>query len=76
MSNRSLKRPSWKRLRNSRKLIKQLEREGWYLSDIKGDHHQFKHPNQPGKATVSHPQKDIPIHILRNIYRQTGWDWA
>ena len=38
MSNRKRMRPSWKRLRNSCRLIKQLESEGWYLSDIKGDH--------------------------------------
>ncbi len=76
MSNRRLKRPSWKRLRNSRRLIKQLEREGWYLSDIRGDHHQFKHSNQAGKVTVQHPKKDLPIKIVRSIYRQVGWEWA
>lgn len=76
MSNRRLKRPTWKRLRNSRRLIKQLKYEGWYLSDVSGDHHQFKHPNQPGKVTVQHPRKDLPIEIVRSIYRQAGWEWT
>ena len=75
MSNRRLKRPTWKRLRNSRRLIKQLEREGWYLHNIKGDHHHFKHDTEPGKVTVPHPRKDPPISTLRRIYRQAGWDW-
>ena len=76
MRNRKLKRPSWKQLRNSRKLIKQLEREGWYLHNINGDHHHFKHPNRPGKVTVQHPRKDLPIEIVRSIYRQAGWEWT
>ena len=76
MANRERTRPSWKQLRNSRKLIKQLEREGWYLDDIRGDHHQFKHPNRPGKVTVQHPRKDLPIEIVRSIYRQAGWEWT
>ncbi len=75
MKNRERKRPTWKRLRNSRGLIKQLEHEGWYLHNIKGDHHHFKHPNQPGKVTVPQPRKDTPINTLRRIYRQVGWDW-
>ena len=76
MHNREWTRPSWKRLRNSRRLIKQLESEGWYLHKIKGNHHHFKHNNNPGKVTVQHPKKDIPVSTLRRVYRQANWDWS
>ncbi|NGP17370.1 type II toxin-antitoxin system HicA family toxin [Devosia aurantiaca] len=59
--------------RNSRKLIAMLEREGWFLVEVKGDHHQFKHAERPGRVTVPHPNKDIPIGTLRSVYRQAGW---
>ncbi|NQZ11070.1 MAG: type II toxin-antitoxin system HicA family toxin [Algicola sp.] len=42
----------------------------------KGDHHQFKHPSIPGKVTVPHPKKDLPIGTIKSIYRQAGWHWS
>ena len=60
---------------NSREIIKKLQDDGWFLHHTKGDHHQFKHPEKQGKVTVSHPEKDIPIGTLRNIFRQAGWNW-
>jgi len=60
---------------NSRDVIKRLKREGWRLVHIKGDHHQFKHPDKPGRVTVPHPKRDLPTGTLRNIYRQAGWRW-
>jgi predicted RNA binding protein YcfA (HicA-like mRNA interferase family) len=59
--------------RNSRKLIKLLEQDDWFLADVNGDHHQFKHPIKKGRVTVPHPDKDIPIGTVRSIYRQAGW---
>lgn len=59
--------------RNSRKLIRLLERDGWYLVEVRGDHHQFKHPTRSGRVTVPHPNKDIAIGTLRSVYRQAGW---
>jgi predicted RNA binding protein YcfA (HicA-like mRNA interferase family) len=32
--------------RNSRKLIRMLEQDGWVLDRVNGDHHTFKHPNK------------------------------
>jgi len=60
---------------NSRDVIKRLKREGWRLVHIKGDHHQFKHPDKPGRVTLPHPKRDLPTGTLRNIYRQAGWKW-
>ncbi len=60
----------------SRDVIKRLEAEGWVLSHAKGSHFQFTHPSLPGRVTVPHPKKDLPIGTLRNIYRQVGWRWG
>jgi predicted RNA binding protein YcfA (HicA-like mRNA interferase family) len=60
---------------NSREIIRRLQDDGWRLHHTKGDHHQFKHPEKPGKVTVPHPKKDIAVGTLRNIFRQAGWDW-
>jgi predicted RNA binding protein YcfA (HicA-like mRNA interferase family) len=59
--------------RNSRKLIRMLEKDGWTLVATKGDHHQYKHPTKPGRVTVPHPNKDIPTGTVMSIYRQAGW---
>ncbi|HHW4679551.1 MAG TPA: type II toxin-antitoxin system HicA family toxin [Xylella sp.] len=58
---------------NSRQLIKQLEADGWYLSKVKGSHHQFKHPSKLGLVTVKHPDGDIPTGTLNSIKKQAGW---
>ena len=59
--------------RNSRKIIKMLEKDGWRQVAIKGDHCQFKHPIKPGRVTVPHPSKDIKKGTVMSIYRQAGW---
>lgn len=58
--------------RDSRKLVAVLERYGWYAVGITGSHHHFKHPTKPGKVTIPHPKKDLPIGTVRQIYRQAG----
>lgn len=47
--------------RNSRKLIQMLERDGWVLDRVNGDHHTFKHPQRDMIITVTHPRRDLPI---------------
>jgi predicted RNA binding protein YcfA (HicA-like mRNA interferase family) len=59
----------------SRDVIKRLQADGWVLNHAKGPHHQYKHPFKPGKVTVPHPNKDLPVDTLRNIYRQAGSRW-
>ena len=54
---------------NSRDLIRKLKGDGWVLHHVKGDHHQFKHLTKPGKVTVPHPSKDLPMGTLRSIFR-------
>jgi predicted RNA binding protein YcfA (HicA-like mRNA interferase family) len=62
-------------IKNSREIIRRLKKDGWQLHHIKGDHHQFKHPEISGKVTVPHPKKDFPIKTLKSIYQQAGWTW-
>jgi predicted RNA binding protein YcfA (HicA-like mRNA interferase family) len=57
---------------NSRDVIKALEAEGWLVVAQKGSHVQFKHAMKPGRVTVPHPKKDLPIGTLRSIEKQAG----
>jgi predicted RNA binding protein YcfA (HicA-like mRNA interferase family) len=57
---------------SSREVIKALNADGWYLIGAVGDHHQFKHPTKPGRVTVTHPVKDIPLKTLKSIENQAG----
>jgi predicted RNA binding protein YcfA (HicA-like mRNA interferase family) len=55
---------------DSRKVIKELQREGWYAVAKVGSHKQFKHPVKKGRVTVPHPTRDIPIGTLKSIEKQ------
>jgi predicted RNA binding protein YcfA (HicA-like mRNA interferase family) len=56
----------------SRKPIKKLEADGWKLAHTVGSHRQYKHPTKPGKVTVPHPKKDIPIGTVNSVLKQAG----
>jgi predicted RNA binding protein YcfA (HicA-like mRNA interferase family) len=56
----------------SREVIKALEGDGWREVARKGSHVQFKHPEKPGRVTVPHPTRDIPVGTLRSIEKQSG----
>ena len=56
----------------SRDVIRALQADGWKLDSVTGSHHHFKHPTKPGKVTVPHPEKDLPIGTLKSIERQSG----
>ncbi|MEO5328426.1 MAG: type II toxin-antitoxin system HicA family toxin [Magnetococcus sp. THC-1_WYH] len=58
--------------KSSREIIKRLQEAGWYKVGQTGDHNHFKHDGLPGKVTVAHPVKDMPIGTLKSIERQTG----
>ena len=59
--------------RNSRKLIRMLEEDGWTHVGTKGSHRQFRHPTKRRRVTVPHSDKDIPVGTVASIYRQAGW---
>ena len=53
-----------------------LERDGWTVRRVSGDHHIFTLPERPAaRVILQHPRKDIPTGTLRNIFRQAGWTW-
>ncbi|MES2984863.1 MAG: type II toxin-antitoxin system HicA family toxin [Pseudomonadota bacterium] len=57
---------------NSKEIIRTLEENGWYLVATKGSHNQYKHAGKPGRVTVPHPKKDMPIGTLKSIEKQAG----
>ena len=58
-------------LRDSKKIVKRLESEGFELISVKGSHHKFR----KGEITiiVPHPKKDLPIGTAKAIAKQAGW---
>jgi predicted RNA binding protein YcfA (HicA-like mRNA interferase family) len=57
---------------NSRDIISALTADGWVQVAHKGSHKQFKHPTKPGRVTVPHPSKDLPLGTLKSIKKQSG----
>ncbi len=57
---------------NSRAIITALVADGWFEVNQVGSHKQFRHPLKPGRVTVVHPSRDIPIGTLRSIEKQSG----
>jgi predicted RNA binding protein YcfA (HicA-like mRNA interferase family) len=57
---------------DSHDVIRALEADGWVEVARKGSHAQSKHPAKPGRVTVSHPKRDLPLGTLRSIERQSG----
>lgn len=53
-------------------IISALRKDGWYEVARKGSHVQFKYPDKPGRVTVPHPKRDIPIGTLKSIEKQAG----
>jgi predicted RNA binding protein YcfA (HicA-like mRNA interferase family) len=57
---------------NSRTVIAALLADGWFEVNQVGSHKQFRHPTKPGRVTVVHPSRDIPIGTLRGMEQQSG----
>lgn len=53
-------------------VISALKTDGWFLVATRGSHHQFKHPEKPGRVTVPHPKRDIPVGTLKSIEKRSG----
>jgi len=57
---------------SSREVIRRLLNDGWAEVAQVGSHKQFKHPTKPGRVTVPHPKRDIPLGTLKSIEKQAG----
>ena len=57
---------------DSREVLRRLTAEGWREVARVGSHVQLKHPDRPGRLTVPHPKRDLPLGTLRSIEKQSG----
>jgi len=53
-------------------IIVALQKDGCYEVATKGSHVQFRHPEKPGRVTIPHPKRGIPIGTLKSIEKQAG----
>ena len=60
------------RIVKSADVIRKRQAGVWIVHHVKGTHQQFKHPSKPGKVTVPHPTRDLPIGTLKSIEKQSG----
>jgi predicted RNA binding protein YcfA (HicA-like mRNA interferase family) len=56
----------------SKELISLLLREGWTLRGVRGSHHVYVRPNQPGHISVPLGNKDLGIGLLEKLLKQSG----
>jgi len=61
-----------KRVYASRELIRIIEADGWFRVSQSGSLWQFKHPTKPGRVTIVHPKRDVPIGTAHSVFRQAG----
>ena len=57
---------------HSKKVIERLLQDGWSLRGIRGSHHVYVRPTKNGHIVVTHPRKDMPIGLLKAIFKQAG----
>lgn len=57
---------------SSKTILQKLKAAGWEEVAKKGSHVQLKHPTRPGKVTVPHPERDLPLGTVKSIERQSG----
>lgn len=57
---------------SSREVIRRLRDDGWFEVAQVGSHVQFKHAKRPGRVTVPHPKRDLPVGPLKSIEKQSG----
>lgn len=56
----------------SEDILSALRADGWFEVHRRGSHVQLKHPHKPGRVTVPHPRRDIPVGTVKSIERQAG----
>jgi predicted RNA binding protein YcfA (HicA-like mRNA interferase family) len=56
----------------SREIIRLIQLAGWVHLETRGSHWQFVHASRPGRVSVPHPKKDVPIGTVRSIEKQSG----
>lgn len=60
-------------LRDSRKIKRRLESEGWILDRIAGSHHIFRHLQSGAIVVLPHPKKELGTGLALRVYKDAGW---
>jgi predicted RNA binding protein YcfA (HicA-like mRNA interferase family) len=56
-----------------KKIIKLVEKDGWYLVRTTGSHRHYKHPVKKGIVTIAgHPDMEIAKKTLNCVLKQAG----
>jgi predicted RNA binding protein YcfA (HicA-like mRNA interferase family) len=56
-----------------KKVIRALERGGFYVHHTTGSHYALRHPTNPAiRVTVPYHNKDLKRSTLRSIVKQSG----
>jgi len=58
--------------KSSREIIAALLKDGWFEAGQTGSHRHFKHPAKPGKVTVPHPKRNLPLKTIKSIEKACG----
>lgn len=58
------------------KILRDLKKDGWYLSRTRGSHREFKHPTKKGVTTVNGKESDdVTGFLLKSIEHQSGLEF-
>lgn len=57
--------------RDSKKIVRRLESEGWEHVSTNGSHAKFRKGGQT--VIIPHPKKDLPTGTARKIAKMVGW---
>jgi predicted RNA binding protein YcfA (HicA-like mRNA interferase family) len=61
----------WRAAMKVKEVIRMLEKDGWFLIEMRGSHRQYKHATKPGRVTVAdHPSDDVAPGTLNSIRKQ------
>lgn len=56
----------------AKEVEKMIKEDGWYLCNIIGSHHHYKHSLKTGKVTIPFHGGDIKKGTLESIKKQAG----
>ena len=57
---------------HSREIIKRIEAAVWIRIRGKGDHHTYKHLDNPLLLTLVHPKQDLSPGLIERLEKITG----
>ena len=55
-----------------KEVVKILQKDGWYLKDVRGSHYYYIHDTKTGKISVPNHKGDLKIKTANSILKQAG----